>query len=182
MIGRIVRPVDFERVLAAPQRSRSAHFAVHYLCGSPLPCRPGAVAPAAVEFSPELSPELSTGDVRTTSVPVDDLGVWVGLVVPKRHAKRAVTRNLIKRQLRAAMVRHAPELPGGLWVLRLRAGFDTRQFTSPASDPLRQCAGAEIAELLHRAVHQPLPPRRAEPGAPRSGRSRGGKPAVHTAS
>lgn len=181
MIGRIVRPVDFERVLAAPQRSRSAHFAVHYLCGSPLPSRPGAAALPEAEFSPELSPELSTGGVRTTSVPVDDLGLWVGWVVPKRHAKRAVTRNLIKRQLRAAVVRHAPELPGGLWVLRLRSAFDPHHFRSPASDPLRECAREEIDELLRRAVHQPLPPRRPETGAGRTGRSRGGKPAVRTA-
>lgn len=182
MIGRIVRPVDFERVLAAPQRSRSAHFAVHYLCGAPLPVRPAADAGPAEEFSPELSPELSTGHVHTTSAPVDDSRLWVGLVVPKRHAKRAVTRNLIKRQLRAAMVRHAPELPPGLWVLRLRAGFDVQRFTSPASEPLRECARAEIAELLQRAAHDPLPPRRSEPGAERPGRSRAGKPAVRAGS
>lgn len=186
MIGRIVRPVDFERVLAAPQRSRSTHFAVHYLCGSPLPARQRVAEATPGEFSPELSPELSTGGVRTTSVPVDDSGLWLGLVVPKRHAKRAVTRNLIKRQLRAAMVRHAPEMPAGLWVLRLRAGFDAQRFSSPSSEPLRQCAREEIAELLRRAVHEPLPPRRHEPGVPpRTGRSRraqAGKPAGAAAS
>eukprot|EP01036_Dinobryon_divergens_P042129 gene42129-55937_t len=165
MIGRIVRPVDFERVLAAPQRSRSTHFAVHYLCGGPLPVRPAAVSGAPEGFSPELSPELSTGHADTTLPPVDDSRLWLGLVVPKRHAKRAVTRNLIKRQVRAAMVRHAPELPPGLWVVRLRAGFDKQQFLSPSSGPLRECAREEIAQLLQRAAHQPLPPRRADPTA-----------------
>lgn len=79
-------------------------------------------------------------------------GHWLGLVVPKRYAKRAVTRNLIKRQIRAAMAQHAPALPPGLWVVRLRMPFDRREFLSPSSEPLRQAAHAEIAQLFQRAV------------------------------
>ena len=37
MLGRIVRPADYARVLAAPLRLRSPHFAVHHLEGRPLP-------------------------------------------------------------------------------------------------------------------------------------------------
>jgi ribonuclease P protein component len=85
-------------------------------------------------------------------------GHWLGLVVPKRHAKRAVTRNLIKRQLRAAMARHAGRLPPGLWVVRLRQGFDRQAFPSPASEPLRESAHAEIELLFSRAAN-PQPPR-----------------------
>lgn len=76
----------------------------------------------------------------------------MGTVVPKRHAKRAVTRNLLKRQMRAAMDLHAGSLPAGLWVLRLKAPFDRKQFESPASDPLRCCARDELAMLLQRAA------------------------------
>ncbi|MEK8030981.1 ribonuclease P protein component [Ideonella sp. DXS29W] len=79
-------------------------------------------------------------------------GHWLGLVVPKRYAKRAVTRNLIKRQIRAAMRQHAPSLPPGLWVVRLRMPFDKREFRSPASDALREVAHDEIAQLFQRAV------------------------------
>jgi ribonuclease P protein component len=78
-------------------------------------------------------------------------------VVPKRHAKRAVTRNLIKRQLRAAMARHAGRLPPGLWVVRLRLGFDRQAFPSPASDPLRETAHDEIELLFSRAANPPPP-------------------------
>jgi ribonuclease P protein component len=98
---------------------------------------------------------------------VDESGHWLGLVVPKRHAKRAVTRNLIKRQVRAAMVRHAPHLPGGLWVVRLRAPFDRQQFLSPGSDALRESAHGELAQLFERAASAPLPV-----DAPRRPRSR----------
>lgn len=171
MIGRIVRPVDFERVLAASQRSRSTHFAVHYLAGSPLPVRPARFEPRVetpvADVFPVLSPELSTGTASEDVLLVDDCSHWMGLVVPKRHAKRAVTRTLLKRQLRAAMQRQAAALPPGLWVLRLRAPFDRAQFISPASELLRESTRDEIAGLLERAAHAPLP---AWTPRPRSGK------------
>lgn len=79
-------------------------------------------------------------------------GWWLGTVVPKRHARRAVTRNLLKRQMRAVMAAQAQGLPAGLWVLRLKAGFDVRQFSSPASQPLRHCVRDELQALLQRAA------------------------------
>jgi ribonuclease P protein component len=93
---------------------------------------------------------------------VDDLSVpspaetitghWLGLVVPKRLARRAVTRTLLKRQMRAVMGCHAPTLPPGLWVLRLKAPFDRQQFISAASRPLQQTARSELLSLLQRAA------------------------------
>jgi len=170
MIGRIVRPADFERVLAAPQRSRSAHFAIHHVSGEPQASRPPQVSTGNAPLIPVLSPELSTGGMPSSGAPVDESGAsgaggpsagpsghWLGLVVPKRHAKRAVTRNLIKRQARAAMARHLATLPAGLWVVRLRAPFDRAQFSSPASDALREATHAEMDTLFDRAIRQPLP-------------------------
>ena len=77
---------------------------------------------------------------------------WLGLVVPKRHAKRSVTRSLLKRQMRTVMAAQAGSLPPGLWVLRLKAPFDRKLFTSPASDLLRQAAGDELLQLLQHAA------------------------------
>ncbi|TDM05981.1 MAG: ribonuclease P [Ideonella sp. MAG2] len=158
MIGRIVRPADFERVLSAHQRSKSTHFAVHYLAG--VPSRAGPVSVKAVDSPvfPPLSTELSTGEPLLAVPAVDEGGQWLGLVVPKRHAKRAVTRTLIKRQVKAAMALHASELPAGLWVVRVRAPFDRQQFPSAASAALRALAREELSTLFHRAVHSPLPP------------------------
>jgi ribonuclease P protein component len=88
---------------------------------------------------------------------VDDLPAehWLGAVLPKRLARRAVTRNLLRRQIRAAIHRHAGSLPHGLWVVRLRATFARTEFLSAASDSLRQAARAE----LDRALQSPLPRR-----------------------
>ena len=73
-------------------------------------------------------------------------------MVPKRHAKRAVTRNLLKRQIRAAFVRHAGLLPGGLWLVRLREGFVPAQFISARSRALAVAAREELDGLLGRAA------------------------------
>jgi ribonuclease P protein component len=84
--------------------------------------------------------------------PVDVLpGQWAGCVIPKRHARRSVTRSLLKRQIRAAMARHAGALPQGLWLVRLKAPFTTKQFPSAASDALRLAARDELDALLARA-------------------------------
>ncbi len=74
------------------------------------------------------------------------------MVVPKRHAKRAVTRTLIKRQMRSLVQTHAAQLPFGLWVVRLRAPFDRLKFVSAASDALRLAVHDELSQVLQKAV------------------------------
>jgi ribonuclease P protein component len=150
-IGRIVRSADFERVLRAPTRARSFHFAVHHLLDRP----------ARSASSTETS-KLSTGSAPQPDIPVDDFtlkspagSIWLGAVVPKRHARRAVTRSLLKRQIRAAVARQ-PGLDSGLWVVRLRAPFAREQFPSAASDALGQAARAELDALLA-AAQRPAP-------------------------
>jgi ribonuclease P protein component len=78
--------------------------------------------------------------------------LWLGAVVPKRCARRAVTRTLLKREIRAAVQRLAPSLTPGLWVVRLRAPFDRTIFRSAASDALREAARSELHTVLARAV------------------------------
>jgi ribonuclease P protein component len=149
VIGRIVCTADFERVLRTPPRARSEHFAVHHLASRPTtPGRTANETPAA---------ELSTGDAPSRIKAVDDLpppdaGLWLGTVVPKRHARRSVTRGLIKRQIRAHIATHREALAAGLWVVRLRAPFDRTAFPSAASAALRGAAGAELGALLARAA------------------------------
>jgi ribonuclease P protein component len=151
VIGRIVQPADFARVLDAPQRSRSAHFALHHLDSAPS--RRKTTPPAPVV--PGLSSELSTDAAVLATSTVDDCRLWLGLVVPKRHAKRAVTRSLVKRQMRAAVDARSSHLPGGLWVLRLKAPFERSQYPSAASDALRHATRAELSELIDRAITAP---------------------------
>jgi len=80
---------------------------------------------------------------------------WYGAVLPKRHARRAVTRTLIKRQIRAALLRceksGEPSLSPGLWVVRLRSPFDRTAYPSAASQALRCAAADELDALLGQA-------------------------------
>ncbi len=55
------------------------------------------------------------------------------------------------------MAHHAAVLPAGLWVVRLRLGFDRAQFLSPASDALQATARDEIAQLFARLLQAPSP-------------------------
>jgi ribonuclease P protein component len=146
MIGRLVQAADFQRLLAAPTRQRSAHFTVHHVAG--VPARPPKAGTA------EEADELSTGCQPTYPERVDEsLGRrWLGCVVPKRHARRAVTRSVLKRQIRAAVERHEQGLEAGLWLVRLRNPFAPAQFPSADSEALRAAARGELDRLLAQTV------------------------------
>ena len=155
MIGRLQQAADFQRLLDTPPKRRSAHFCLHFV--SARPTRPAGRVQAAA------GSELSTGCEQNLTAPVDkSIGpvpvapvadgpvdsCWLGCLVPKRHARRAVTRSLLKRQMRAAAERHAQALAPALWLLRLRSGFATAQFPSAASQALRLAARQELDSLL----------------------------------
>ena len=145
MLERLVHKADFERLLSTRSQMRSTHFALHHVSGGPLPAPPRKESAAMGDLSTTPAPQVQP--------PVDNLttGLWIGCVVPKRHARRAVTRNLLKRQIRASFVRHADRLPGGMWLVRLRAGFATTEFVSARSAALAEAARLELDGLLCRA-------------------------------
>ncbi len=72
-------------------------------------------------------------------------------MVPKRWAKRAVTRNTIKRQIYTVSADFEPRLPVRAHVVRLRASFDRAQFVSATSDVLKASVRAELEQLFSRA-------------------------------
>ena len=82
--------------------------------------------------------------------------LWLGVVVPKRHARRAVTRTLLKRQIRAAVGAHAGSMAAGLWVVRLRAEFDRATYPSAASTALQSAARVELDRLFERSADPSL--------------------------
>jgi ribonuclease P protein component len=69
-------------------------------------------------------------------------------LVPKRHAKRAVTRNLIRRQMREALRGDAGLPPQSKVLIRLRAAFDGRAYPAAASSALRVAVRQELVALL----------------------------------
>ena len=74
--------------------------------------------------------------------------MWIGAMVPKRWAKRAVTRNAIKRQIYTVSADYSQMLPQAAFVVRLRSGFARTEFVSAVSDQLRQAVRHEIQTLM----------------------------------
>lgn len=116
--------------------AKTAHFALHR---APVdgPAAPVAVpAPAATATSRPLFPVTAP---------------WLGVVLPKRWAKRAVTRNAIRRQIYESVRPLSGQLPAAVHVVRLRAGFSRDQFISASSDVLKRAVRAELLQLWSRA-------------------------------
>jgi ribonuclease P protein component len=149
--------------------ARSAHFTVHFAVPSlERKGRGVAVRAASSGDGAGLAADLSTGQATEVVEPVDDFRdlaldrpalVWrLGLVLPKKMARRSVTRSLIKHQARELWRLHAPALqqagwvsvrqPVGNWVLRLKAPWPKTEFPSAASEPLKQLVRAELLAML----------------------------------
>jgi ribonuclease P protein component len=78
----------------------------------------------------------------------------LGLVIGKKQAPRAVTRNLVKRLAREAFRVRRAELGGWDILLRLHAKIDRKAMPSAKSPPLRDLCREEIDGLLERAVRE----------------------------
>lgn len=100
---------------------RSAHFALH-------------LAPIS---SLNLPPNSATRPL-------------VGVICPKHWAKRAVTRNTIKRQIYAVTHELEAQLPAACLVLRLASGFSREEFVSATSPRLKAAVRQELLILLEK--------------------------------
>lgn len=69
-------------------------------------------------------------------------------MVPKRWARRAVTRNAIKRQIYTVSAEFSGRYPQAAFVVRLRSGFAKTEFVSAVSDQLKRAVRAEIQTLM----------------------------------
>ena len=69
-------------------------------------------------------------------------------MVPKRWARRAVTRNAIRRQIHAVGESLQPPLAADAHLVRLRAGFARSQFPSASSTALKAAVRAELLQLF----------------------------------
>jgi ribonuclease P protein component len=73
----------------------------------------------------------------------------IGAVVPKRWARKAVSRNLIKRQIYALGRDQWASLFSADRVIRLRKNFDAQRFTSASSVHLKAAVRAELQQLMN---------------------------------
>ncbi len=143
---------QFQAALAGGTVSRTSHFALHRLA---------LVAPAPATH---VKPSDLTAQAPNDPVLFGVSDVWLGALVPKRWARRAVTRNTIKRQIYNVSAHFADALPCAAHVVRLRSEFDRKKFISASSDMLKAAVRAELTQLFAAALpHASLPTPGAQP-------------------
>nr|WP_298424027.1 ribonuclease P protein component [Hylemonella sp.] len=122
---------QFQALLASTPLARTEHFVMHRL---DLP----------------MGSEMST-PAAATAGPFPAGGLWLGAMVPKRWARRAVTRNLIKRQIYSIGEQRLAAPADAAYLVRLRSAYGRQQFRSAASDLLRAAVRSEIEQLFERS-------------------------------
>jgi ribonuclease P protein component len=136
-VQRLKTRAQFQAVLAGTTVSRTAHFALH---------RAGLDTPPSLPAKPGPESEKTQALFAVVDEP------WVGALIPKRWAKRAVTRNAIKRQIYAMSSDLEAKLPPAAHVVRLRSAFDRAKFPSASSEALKQAVRGELQQLFARAA------------------------------
>lgn len=119
---------QFQALLRRRPVATTRHFALHHLSLHAVPGAP---------------------DTGSQALFSDHDGLWLDALVPKRWARRAVRRNLIRRQMHAVgaqLLAHSTDA----WLLRLRAPWDRAAYPSASSLPLKRAVRGELLELLAR--------------------------------
>ena len=78
----------------------------------------------------------------------------LGLVIGKKYAPRAVTRNLVRRLAREAFRLRRAEFGGWDVLLRLHTRFDKKAMPGASSPPLKALCRSEIEALLDKAARE----------------------------
>ncbi|MCU0762314.1 MAG: ribonuclease P protein component [Hydrogenophaga sp.] len=110
------------------------------------------LAGSSVAKTPHFVLHRSSLDPQTIPRPLFPVAdTWLGVLLPKRWAKRAVTRNSIRRQIYEVARARGATLPQAAYVVRLRSAFSREAFPSATSDALKHAVRAELETLLLRA-------------------------------
>lgn len=115
---------QFQAILGGALVAKTSHFAMHRL-------ELGAAASPAIP--PSLFPVKAS---------------WLGAMAPKRWAKRAVTRNAIKRQIYTVSASLTTAIPQAAFLIRLRREFSRKDYVSASSIALKQAVRAELLVLM----------------------------------
>jgi ribonuclease P protein component len=158
-VQRLQTRPQFQAVLAGAIVAKTEHFVLHRNrldARAPVISKDGkAAGRSRPESGKDTAPLPAMDSPQTASpslFPIRD--VWMGAMVPKRWAKRAVTRNAIKRQIYTVSADFADRFPHAAFVVRLRREFSRKQFVSAVSTPLKEAVRAEVLALMQAGAQQ----------------------------
>jgi ribonuclease P protein component len=127
-VERLKQWSEFQAVMSAGSVARTPHFVLH-------------------QWQRPAKASTGSGFEETPTLFVDGV-LRMGALTPKRWAKRAVTRNMIRRQIHAVSREFEKGLKPTAYVVRLRATFNTQTYVSASSQALKQSVRKELQELL----------------------------------
>ncbi len=127
-VERLKQWSEFKAVMTAGTVSRTPHFVLH-------------------QWQPSSNTATGSGFEETPALFAEGV-LKMGALTPKRWAKRAVTRNLIRRQIHVVSHEFEASLKPTAYVVRLRASFSAPQFVSAASVVLKRTVRAELQQLF----------------------------------
>jgi ribonuclease P protein component len=153
-VQRLKTRPQFQAALSGGTVSRTPHFALHRLNLPESQPLADTQVPQAAHSGASSAPSSAPNSAPSTAL-FQSQEVWLGAMVPKRWARRAVTRNAIKRQIYAISAAFEVRLPCAAHVVRLRSEFDRKQFISATSPMLKQAVRLELEQLFERAARQP---------------------------
>ncbi len=145
---------QFQAALSGGTVSRTPHFALHRLNLPESQPLADTQVPQAAHSGASSAPSSAPNSAPSTAL-FQSQEVWLGAMVPKRWARRAVTRNAIKRQIYAISAAFEVRLPCAAHVVRLRSEFNRKEFISATSPMLKQAVRLELEQLFERAARQP---------------------------
>ena len=119
---------DFQAVMSGEKTSRSDYFSLHS-------CDRSLVA-------------------RLKTLSEDPKNILFGALVPKRCAKRAVTRNSIKRQIRSVVSIQTKLLSNRAYVIRLHKEIKNIQCKSANSDHIKELIRNDLIVLFEKMVNK----------------------------
>ena len=129
-VERLKQWSEFQAVMSAGSVARTPHFVLQ-------------------QWQPSAKASTGSGFEETPTLFVDGV-LMMGALTPKRWAKRAVTRNLIRRQVHSVSREFEKGLTPTAYVVRLRATFNPQKFVSASSDALKQTVREELKQLFGR--------------------------------
>ncbi len=142
-VEHVLSSKTFEAVLAGKRLARSEHWVWHAALG---------VEPVADALEQIVQAKTQNQN------PAQTARTRVGVILPKRFAKRSATRNLLRRQVYALALDSQHQWPPGDHVFRLHKPFAKPGFVSAQSDALKFAVRDELHTMLGRVQTQRAKP------------------------
>jgi ribonuclease P protein component len=131
-VARLQQWSEFQAVMAAGWIARTPHFVLH-------------------QWAPDAQKSTGPGFEQTPALFAEGV-LYMGALTPKRFAKKAVTRNTIRRLVHETTRHWAKQLAPRAYVVRLRASYNPQKFVSATSQNLKTAVAQELAQLFSQAA------------------------------